>query len=132
MRYTLLYAGTPLGTVELAAEPLSAGWLEPLHAYNEVEPVLREACDGLIATNFRTSTKLLVPLLQRAAQCQAELSLLSEHGGSVEPVRIEIWDDSVNRQPPFVLVHFGEALASKRKQSRPKTDQGGAAEIGGS
>jgi hypothetical protein len=131
MRYTLLYAGTPLGTVELPAEPLSAGWLQPLRAYGEIEPVFREACDGLIATNFRTSTKPLVPLLQRAAQCEAELSLLSEHGGSVEPVPIQIWDDSVNRQPPFVLVHFGKAIASDRKHPRPKTDQDGAAEIGG-
>jgi hypothetical protein len=65
VRYLLLYAGTPVGRVELAGPDPAVGWLEPLPAYAAVRDTFRPAGDALWA--YGRARRPAVGLVEGAA-----------------------------------------------------------------
>jgi hypothetical protein len=115
MRYSLLAHGVPLGTVDLEAEDLTAGSLEPLPAYDAMRPLVQAASEALLAAGFfgvATSERLSWPerrALQEAAAMPLELR--TPTGQEVATTFINLLH-APGESDPVVLVRFGHAAAT--------------------
>ena len=111
MRCLLLYAGTPIGRVELDDGEPAGGYLEPLPAYEKVGPIFRVAGDALWLARFDADSPLYRELwvgtpIEDAQAVLPHLSLATEAGTPIPVASLDFWDASLDGEPPFVLAYL--------------------------
>ena len=106
----LLYTGIPIARVDLDAAEPALGVLEPLPAYEALAAPFRRGCDTLWLTGFgrREPSGEAAHYLASAEAHKAALGLADEDGTPVPTALIDVWDSTLDGDPPFVLVYFGE------------------------
>ena len=144
MRCVLLFAGTPVGYVDLDGGEPAAGYLEPLPAYEErAGPVFRRAGNavwaerahgraldppdaatgppelGEFAATLRAMAASRSEAQAEAAAHTPHLALATEAGTPIAADALELWDMSGGGEPPFVLATFGAAAAAVRAVVTP-------------
>jgi hypothetical protein len=123
-----MYAGISIGTVELKAEPLSAGWLHPSPAYaSRLRDTVVTTCGLLARAHFRPASEELRVAERRLAAELTRLTLHTPNGARVEPVRLELWDQGDTAEP-FVLADFGLSAAAEAARPHPPLLEGPAAQ----
>jgi hypothetical protein len=124
----LLYAGTPIGLVRLTHEPLSAGWLHPVPTYSQIRLTLQVACAAIRGAGFNEHAPAIRDAVASAEGVKAQLGLMTDSGGVLQPESIDIWDDPAQPGAPFVLVHFRGLPGSTAASLPPKTRRGDSAD----
>jgi hypothetical protein len=130
MNYLLLFAGTVIGRVRLDGGEPAAGYLEAFPSYERVAAVFRREGDVLWLGGFAVDEASAgeVAAARDAEACRAQLSLATETGADAAAERVDFWDSTLDGEPPFVLVHFGEQPAAvPARLRRPPDADGGHA-----
>ena len=125
MRFLLLYAGAPVGRIVLDGGQPAAGWLEPLPAYERLRPALRRAGDLLWVSRFQPESEDARAAVAEAEALKPHLSLATEPGAPVTVASVDLWDDSIHGEPPFVLVYFRGQPAAVGAAVPPRRGAGG-------
>ena len=106
MRFQVLYLGTPVGQVILDRAEPAAGFLVRMPTYQVMRDLLRPSCDLIATHHYDMWNGAVRGAVAAAREVTRNLSLATDAGTAVPVASIDLWDDSIHEQAPFVLVYF--------------------------